>query len=67
MREDSAHARNHNLSTAAEIFANGTFQIDFIAEQLHDRAFVGLRMNEKFTLMHSIEHVKDRLFVHLHV
>jgi hypothetical protein len=25
MREDSAHARNHDLSAAAEIFANGTY------------------------------------------
>ena len=25
MRDDSAHARNHDLSTAAEIFANGTY------------------------------------------
>jgi hypothetical protein len=25
MREDSAHARNHDLSAAAEIFAKGTY------------------------------------------
>jgi hypothetical protein len=25
MREDSAHAQNHDLSAAAEIFANGTY------------------------------------------
>jgi hypothetical protein len=25
MREESAHARNYDLSAAAEIFANGTY------------------------------------------
>jgi hypothetical protein len=25
MREDSAHARNHDLNAAAEIFANGSY------------------------------------------
>jgi hypothetical protein len=31
-------------------------------EQIHKSAFVGLRMNDKFTLMHIMEHIKFMVF-----